>query len=349
MNDPPCELVRVTTADGLSLDGALVVSPYAAALPVDAFLLVHGTGSNFYAPGILEVFARQATQAGAAVLRVNTRGHDGISSIPGSGRAVKGGAAYESIAECVHDLRAWTDLLVARGCRRIVSAGHSMGGVKAIFAQARDPHPHLAAVLAISPPRFCHDRLANGPRGDQFRNEFVRMRELVALGRPDALVPVNFPLPFVATPRRLSGEIWPGRSLRLPAVSADDHFAGSGADRERVGRNLRGVCRRRRVARRTPSHMPAHYRRNGRGRKHQLLERPPRPIRPNRPLVEHVVMNTQPPMVTPLIFHVASAMVTEADEEADGPSMIARTMALSRVRRPAECWPRQGLVYFPAG
>lgn len=200
MNDPPCELVRVTTADGLSLDGALVVSPYAAALPVDAFLLVHGTGSNFYAPGILEVFARQATQAGAAVLRVNTRGHDGISSIPGSGRAVKGGAAYESIAECVHDLRAWTDLLVARGCRRIVSAGHSMGGVKAIFAQARDPHPHLAAVLAISPPRFCHDRLANGPRGDQFRNEFVRMRELVALGRPDALVPVNFPLPFVATP-----------------------------------------------------------------------------------------------------------------------------------------------------
>lgn len=200
MNDRNCELVRVTTADGLVLDGALVVSRGAGTLPVDAFLLVHGTGSNFYAPGVLEIFARQAAGAGAAVLRVNTRGHDGISSIPGPGHAVRGGATFESIGDCVHDLRAWIDLLAARGCRRIVLVGHSMGGVKAMFAQARDPHPHVAAVLAISPPRFCHDRLANGPRGEQFRSEFVRMQELVALGRPDALVPVNFPLPFVATP-----------------------------------------------------------------------------------------------------------------------------------------------------
>ncbi|HTI50519.1 MAG TPA: alpha/beta fold hydrolase, partial [Planctomycetaceae bacterium] len=112
----------------------------------------------------------------------------------------KGGAAFEKIGDCMHDLRAWIDLLAARGYRRIVLTGHSMGAVKAIYSQTRQPHPHVAAILAISPPRFCHDRLANGPRGEQFRSEFARMQDLVAQGRPDALVPVTHPLPFVATP-----------------------------------------------------------------------------------------------------------------------------------------------------
>ncbi|HTI52143.1 MAG TPA: hypothetical protein VL475_14370, partial [Planctomycetaceae bacterium] len=124
MNDRTCELVRVTTSDGLSLDGALVSPECSGTLPVDAFLLVHGTGSNFYAPGVLETFAQHAVKAGAAVLRVNTRGHDGISSIPGRGRSVKGGAAFEKIGDCVHDLHAWIDLLAARGlehCRDLAA------------------------------------------------------------------------------------------------------------------------------------------------------------------------------------------------------------------------------------
>ena len=39
-------------------DGALQRSQQVGRLPVDAFLLIHGTGSNFYAPGVLETFAR---------------------------------------------------------------------------------------------------------------------------------------------------------------------------------------------------------------------------------------------------------------------------------------------------
>ena len=58
----PLELIRVTTNDELYLDGALLLpeSEVSSSLPVDAFLLIHGTGSNFYAPGVLETFARQA-------------------------------------------------------------------------------------------------------------------------------------------------------------------------------------------------------------------------------------------------------------------------------------------------
>lgn len=196
----PAELVHVETSDGLRLDGALHLTSRAATLPVDAFLLVHGTGSNFYAPGVLETFARQGVESGSAVLRINTRGHDGMTSIPGTARSTRGGATYETIDDCRHDLAAWIAFLHDRGYRRIVLVGHSMGGVKALYAQAHDPHVSIVAIIGVSPPRFCHERLAAGARGERFRAEFDRMQELMAQGQGEALVPVTQPLPFVATP-----------------------------------------------------------------------------------------------------------------------------------------------------
>ncbi len=43
----PLELIRVTTNDELYLDGALLLpeSEVSSSLPVDAFLLIHGTGA----------------------------------------------------------------------------------------------------------------------------------------------------------------------------------------------------------------------------------------------------------------------------------------------------------------
>jgi alpha-beta hydrolase superfamily lysophospholipase len=194
------ELVHVETPDGLRLDGALQLPSCAATMPVDAFLLVHGTGSNFYAPGVLETFARLGVESGCAVLRINTRGHDGMASIYGKSRSARGGATYETIADCRHDLVAWIVFLADRGYRRIVLVGHSMGGVKAFFAQAHDPHPSVVAIIGVSPPRFCHERLAAGTRGERFRAEFARMQESMTQGQGEALVPVTQPLPFVATP-----------------------------------------------------------------------------------------------------------------------------------------------------
>lgn len=194
------ELVHVETSDGLRLVGSLEVPQRNDELPIDGFLLIHGTGSNFHAPGVLETFAGQAVKSGCAVLRINTRGHDGIASIPSKGRSVRGGATYETVSDCRQDLAAWIGLLEARGFRRIVLVGHSMGGVKAIYAQAHDRHASVVAVVGISPPRFCHEKLTSGPQGEEFRHEFARMQELIERGEVDSLVPVTQPLPFVATP-----------------------------------------------------------------------------------------------------------------------------------------------------
>ena len=48
--------------------------------PVDAAIVVHGTGSNFYTSSIGEGLAPKLLADGLAVLRINTRGHDVISN-----------------------------------------------------------------------------------------------------------------------------------------------------------------------------------------------------------------------------------------------------------------------------
>ena len=187
------ELVRVRTVDRVLLDGSLQRAVAAGSSSKNtAWLLVHGTGSNFYSAGVLQVFAEQLVSVGLSVARINTRGHDIISSL-------SGGAAFESIADCTHDLRAWVDELIRRDFSRVVLVGHSMGGVKAIFSQAHDPHPNVAAVIGVSPPRFCHAEWQSSPQAQLFRDHFARATELVEADRGDELLLVQLPLPLWLT------------------------------------------------------------------------------------------------------------------------------------------------------
>src|SRR5438093_261562 len=129
------ELVQTTTRDGVRLDGALQL-PWGHSQPVlgcDAFCLVHGTGGNFYSSTLFDSVAEMLRGLGCAVLRVNTRGHDGISTAVTDRGGRRLGAAYEIVDECRHDLAAWTEWLQARGGAgsgaRVGLVGHSLGAV----------------------------------------------------------------------------------------------------------------------------------------------------------------------------------------------------------------------------
>jgi pimeloyl-ACP methyl ester carboxylesterase len=192
------ELCRVTTADGLLLDGALRLPEQAAGdLPIDVCLLVHGTGSNFTAPGMLEQFAAQALRAGIPSLRVNTRGHDLMARIPNELGSVLGGAAYENIADCRHDLAAWIAFLADLGYTRIGLVGHSMGGVKAIYTLSRNPSDYVKCLVAASPPRFSHALFQRHKLAGQFREDYRRADALVERGEGESLLQVRQPLALV--------------------------------------------------------------------------------------------------------------------------------------------------------
>ena len=195
------DLVQTTTRDGLRLDGIFQVpSPgVPAAVPLDGLCFVHGTGGNFYSSTLFDAFAERLLARGVAVLRVNTRGHDGISTAatPKGGR--RQGAAYEIADECRHDLTAWLDWLRGRAGPRAGLLGHSMGAVKALYATAHEAPPGPACVAAVSPPRLSYSTFCASPNGPQFLETYAEAERHTQAGTPGVLLEVKLPLPYVIT------------------------------------------------------------------------------------------------------------------------------------------------------
>jgi dienelactone hydrolase len=195
------DLVQVTTRDGLRLDGVFQ-APAAGrspGIPVDAFCLLHGTGGSFYSSTLLEAFAERLLELGCTVLRVNTRGHDGISTASTAKGGRRQGAAYEVVDDCRHDIAAWIDWLRQRTGSRIGLLGHSSGAVKAIYAVAHEPQLSVACLVALSPPRISYSWFCSSPEGPSFLEEFAAADRLASAARPTALLDVKLPLPIVMT------------------------------------------------------------------------------------------------------------------------------------------------------
>ena len=152
------ELVQTKTKDGVRLDGALhppLNSPTHTS-PSDVLLCVHGTGGAFYTSAVFEMISQHFSRKGMSVLRVNTRGHDSISTAATREGGRRQGAAYERVNDCRKDLTAWCHFLSHKGFTRIHLLGHSLGAVKSIYCAATEVIPQLSSVLALSPPRLSH-------------------------------------------------------------------------------------------------------------------------------------------------------------------------------------------------
>ena len=192
------DLVQTVTRDGVRLDGAFQAPPAGApSVPVDAFCLLHGTGSNFYGSSLLEYLAERLLSLGCAVLRVNTRGHDGISNVHTAKGGRRLGAAYEVVDDCRHDVAAWMDWLRQRAGPRVGLVGHSLGAVKCLYALAQEPQLAAACALALSPPCLSYSGFCASPNGPAFLKTFGEAERQVHEGRPLALLDVKMPLPFV--------------------------------------------------------------------------------------------------------------------------------------------------------
>jgi len=193
------DLVQVTTRDGVRLDGAYQAAAAPPSIPVDAFCLVHGTGGNFYGSTLFDGLAERLLALGCGVLRVNTRGHDGISSAVTSRGGRRLGAAYEVVDDCRHDIAAWMTWLADKAGPRVGLIGHSLGAVKALYALANDSQLKAACLLALSPPRLSYSWFCSNPEGRDFLDTYRRADQLMSAGEPATLLEVKLPLPFVIT------------------------------------------------------------------------------------------------------------------------------------------------------
>jgi alpha-beta hydrolase superfamily lysophospholipase len=193
------DLVQTTTRDGIRLDGAYQSPADPASVAVDAFCLLHGTGGNFYNSTLLDGLTERLLALGCGVLRVNTRGHDGISSAATARGGRRLGAAYEIVDDCRHDVAAWVEWLRHRAGPRIGLAGHSLGAVKALYSLAQEPAIGAVCVLGLSPPRLSYSTFCAGPQAQDFLATYHEAERRVRNGEPAALLDVKLPLPFVIT------------------------------------------------------------------------------------------------------------------------------------------------------
>ncbi len=195
------DLVQATTRDGVKLDGMLQMPAADAprSWPVDGVCCVHGTGGNFYASTLFDALGERCLQQGCAVLRVNTRGHDGISNAVTARGGRRLGAAYEAVDDCRHDLAAWIELLKACVGPRVGLIGHSLGAVKCLYTLAHEPALDAACVVGISPPRLSYSWFCGNPEGANFLTTYHEADALLQAGRPGALLDVQLPLPYVIT------------------------------------------------------------------------------------------------------------------------------------------------------
>lgn len=198
------ELVRVNASDGVRLDGALCAEfdrdgTAESRLPNDAALLLHGTGANFYATSLVGDLAERFRSHGVAALLANTRGHDLVYASQAPGGAVRLGAAYEVVSDCVLDLAAWHGFLRSRGYERIALVGHSLGAIKSVYALSYPEPPPFACLCAISPARLSCGYFLRSPQAEEFRGTLEEAQRLVAEGRGEQLLDVRFPLPYLVT------------------------------------------------------------------------------------------------------------------------------------------------------
>lgn len=193
------DLVRITTRDGYHLDGMLQRPAAASRLDLDAACFIHGTGGNFYSSSMFDGFGQKFLDLGCAVLRVNTRGHDGISTAVTTRGGVRLGAAYETVADCRHDLAACLDWLRGNVGSRLALLGHSLGAVKCVYAVAQDPTSAPQRLIAISPPRLSYSWFCAVAQAADFLASYQQAEALVADGKPGALVEVKLPLPMAIT------------------------------------------------------------------------------------------------------------------------------------------------------
>jgi pimeloyl-ACP methyl ester carboxylesterase len=195
------DLVYTTTRDGVRLDGAYY-SPTrsgAPALGVDAFCFLHGTGSNFYSSSLFDELGERLRSLGCGVLRVNTRGHDGVSTALTEQGRRRQGAAYEVADHCRHDVAAWLTWLRQHAGPRVGLLGHSMGAVKCLYALAHEPQNAAVCAVAVSPPRLSYSWFCSSPEGADFLQTYRLAESHAAGGQAGTILDVKLPLPFLIT------------------------------------------------------------------------------------------------------------------------------------------------------
>ena len=208
------ELLTIQAADGTPLDGVHYVRegdarPLAERTVVN---FLHGRSMNFYV-GVQRFAAGALVAAGYDVLAMNRRSA-GVASIRDSFQGV--GDAWTLWREHRMDVEASVRHLRGLGYRRIVMAGHSLGGLLAADYCARDAQ--VAGLILASPSSAFRGLPTTFPEGERGRViELARQMVAEGRGRELTLLPA---WPWIITAEAVLDPLSPGTTQPLEKLLA---------------------------------------------------------------------------------------------------------------------------------
>ena len=198
------ELVQVRTADGVRLDGAWRYPKGRSCTRTRPSMRSFAST----APAVISTPARSAKDSRAQTSRrwagrapsEHVRGHDVISNAATLQGPRRLGSSLERVDDCCHDLIAWTQFLVECGFQSIAVIGHSLGGIKTVYAAVTvRPHPAVKRLIVASPPRLAHGYYLASEQQETFQSHYREAERYVAAGKADELMNIRFPLPFLVS------------------------------------------------------------------------------------------------------------------------------------------------------
>ena len=207
-------LLTVRAVDGTPLDGVHYVRdgdarPWADRIVVN---FLHGRSMNFYV-GVQRFAAEALVAAGYDVLAMNRRGA-GVASIRDSFQGV--GDAWTLWREHRIDVEASVRHLRGLGYRRIVMAGHSLGGLLAADYAARDAE--VVGLILASPSSAFRGLPTTFPEGERARVT-EQARQMVAEGRSQELILLPA-WPWIITAEAVVDPLSPGATQPLDELLA---------------------------------------------------------------------------------------------------------------------------------
>jgi dienelactone hydrolase len=197
------EILFVSGRNGLELAGALFGEPAGA----DLVVLTHGATGRFCTRGYVEI-GRELARRGLALLSGDTRGRDIVAVELVNDEPIGIGGTFERFDESIGDVAAWAEAARRLMPKRLILAGHSMGGAKAVRAL---PGSGAAGLLLLAPA------VAWPPNPDRVKVA----GDLVAAGRGGELMP---PHP--------DGPVWnliSAATLHERATMIETAFQGTGS------------------------------------------------------------------------------------------------------------------------
>ena len=130
------EMVRLQTADGITLTGVLR-RPHTVRKKAGV-VMIHGYSGNFYS-GIMAFLPEAIADCGFAVLALNMRDHDRVPK-------------KNLFEKNRYDIAAAVDEMARRGYRPMYLYGHSMGTNRVLYYQTVTKDPRIAGMILTGPP-----------------------------------------------------------------------------------------------------------------------------------------------------------------------------------------------------